>query len=367
MNLWNQNWFDVKINHDYFSLSSRWENLRYFLGQGHVVAHVKDRFKWHFGPRFFHVFDFPSHVDIETSSLCQMQCPMCGRHLMKKRGIQEGNMEFDLYKKVIDECVRERVYSVKLSWRGEPLLNPKIVDMVKYAKDSGIKDVSFLTNGERLNPELSKKLVDVGLDWMSFSIDGLDGTYERIRYPEKFENIVKKVKFLKEYRDSKVLKKPLIRVQTIWSAIRENPEKYRNFWLPVADRINFIADEIRSDEKMNFIRDPNYICQSPWQRMAVMWDGRVAQCHSDYLEGNILGDVKEQSLRDIWHGEAFNRVRDLMKNKRRLKLAPCQLCCDGGITKEEVIKVGNKKIKMNVYIDQHLDIKSMDARPKGIK
>lgn len=364
MKLWDKNWFDVRINHDYFSLSNRWENLKYFYGQGHVPSHLIDRFRWHFAPRFFHVFDFPSHIDIEASNRCQMRCPMCGRQLMKQARIKEGHMDFELYKKIIGECVKEKVYSVKLSWRGEPLLNPDIIKMVKYAKDKGIKDVAFLTNGERLNPDLTIQLVEAGLDWISLSIDGLGEVYERIRWPETFEGITRKVRFLKEYKDSKGLKKPLIRIQSIWSAIREDPEEFRNYWLPFADRINFIADEIRSEEEKNFTYNPNYICQSPWQRICVGWDGKVTQCHSDYLERNILGDVKEQTLREIWHSEPFNYVRELMKNKRRLELEPCKFCCDGGITKEEVVRVGKRAIKMNVYVGQELDVKSMDARSK---
>jgi hypothetical protein len=95
-----------------------------------------------------------------------------------------------------------------------------------------------------------------------------------------------------------------------------------------------------------------------------MWDGRVAQCHSDYQERNILGDVKKESLRQIWHGVAFCRVRELMRQKKRLVLRPCQVCCDGGITREEEVVIAGRKMKINLYIDQDLDVSSMDAREK---
>ncbi len=364
MKPWNKNWFAVKINRDYFSLSGRWGNLQYFLNQWYVFSHLIDRFKWRSSARFFHVFNFPSHIDIEASSKCQMRCPMCGTHLMKARGIKDGHMDFELYKGIIDECARKKVYSVKLSWRGECLLNPNIVRMVKYAKDKGIKDVAFLTNGERLNPDLTSQLVEAGLDWISFSIDGLGETYEKIRWPETFKGITSKVKFLKDYRDSRGKKKPLIRIQSIWSAIKKNPEKFRNFWSPMADRINFIADETRSSEQKDFTHDPNYICPQPWQRMCVTWDGKVSLCCEDYLERSFVGDVEEQSLYEIWWGEAANKLRYLMKNKQRLQIEACKTCCDGGITKEEVVQVGNRIIKMNVYLGQQLDLASMDARPK---
>lgn len=359
-----KNWGKVKIDHDYFSLNSKKEHIANFFRLGNWYAHLIDRIKWYFAPRFFLVFGFPSHIDIEASSRCQMKCPMCGRWLMK--GQKQGDMDFGLYRKVIDECAKERVYSVKLSWRGEPLLNPRIVDMVRYAKEKGIKDVAFLTNGERLNFELIDQLINAGLDWISISFDGLGEIYERIRYPARFEKVIENIKYIRDSRNRQGLSKPLIRVQSIWSAIKDNPGEYLDFFKPIADKISFIADQIRSDQQRDFKHDPSYICQSPWQRMCVMWDGRVSQCHSDYLEGNILGDVNENSLRQIWRGEAFVRLRRLMKNKQRLYLKPCQICCDGGITREEVVQVKDKKIHMNVYADQKLDVEHMDARP-GVK
>ena len=57
----------IKINHDYFSISTRWENLRYFLRQEHVFGHLVDRVKWHYYPRLFTVVSrFPTHLEVEA-------------------------------------------------------------------------------------------------------------------------------------------------------------------------------------------------------------------------------------------------------------------------------------------------------------
>ncbi|HPN32251.1 MAG TPA: radical SAM protein [bacterium] len=347
----------VKINHDYFTLNTKFEQFENFIKQGNIIHHSIDRFKWYFGPKFFYVFDFPTHIDIETSSLCQMKCPMCMTHLMKQK---KGNMAFDLFKRIIDECAKENVYSVKLSWRGEPLLNPEIVKMVKYAKDKKIKDVAFLTNGERLNPEIISELIGAGLDWLSISFDGYEKeVYESIRKPAIFEKVIENVKFIRSERERLKLKKPIIRAQTIFSAIEKNPGKYWELWNGIADKINFIADEDRSSSEKKFIHDPNYICQSPWQRICVMWDGRIAQCHSDYLEGNILGDFNKNTLKEIWNGNKFNELRRLMKNYERLKTKPCNMCCDGGFYEEKSITVNGKNINIIKYKDQKsIDIKN---------
>jgi len=347
----------VKINHDYFALTPRWENIKYFVRQGCLFSHIVDRVKWWYFPKHFLVPDFPTHIDIEASSACQMRCPMCKTTEMTNSGIDfAGFMDEGLYRKIIDECADSSLYSIKLSWRGEPLLNPKIVEMVAYAKEKGIKDMAFLTNGERLNKELAERLVMAGLDWISVSFDGMGEVYNRVRKPAVFEEMVDKITYMRRYRDKLGLKRPLIRVQSVHSAIRGFEVKFLELWDGIADRVNFIADQKRSIKPTDYRHDPFYVCPSPWQRMCIAWDGKVAQCYGDYMMGNVLGDVSSQSLRRIWHGERFRELRRLMKNSRRLATKPCQTCSDGGITEEEEVIVNGRRIRAARYVHQDIDV-----------
>lgn len=356
----------VKINHDYFSLSTKWENIKYFLHQEYILSHLIDRIKWHYYPKYFIVPSFPTHLEIEASSACQMRCPMCKTTEMVKMGIKFfGFMDFELYKKIIDECANEPLYSIKLSWRGEPLLNPNIAEMVSYAKKKGIKDVAFLSNGERLNPKLIEELVDAGLDWISISFDGMGDVYNKIRQPAIFEETVEKIKYIRQYREKMNSKKPLIRIQSVHSAIRGKELEFLKLWDGIADRVNFIADQKRSMDQKDYRHDPYYICPSPWQRMCISRDGKVVQCYSDYMEGNILGNVNEKSLKEIWHDRPLNELRQLMKNGKRLATKPCMTCSDGGIIEEEEVMVGNRKIKAAHYVHQGIDVKQLEACAKN--
>jgi len=354
--------FGSSREQDYRSLSSKRSLGTFFIKRSHLLKHAVDRIKWHIAPKFFYVADFPTHLDIEASVSCQMRCPMCLRNQMPT-DLKYGAMDFDLYKKIIDECVQKNVYSIKLSWRGEPLLNPNIAKMVKYAKDAGIKDVAFLTNGERLTPKIAKGLVDAGLDWLSFSIDGTGETYDRIRWPETHAGIVRKVKFLKDYRDSLGLEKPLIRVQSIYGAIKDNPTAYFQLWEKMADKVFVIADQVRWDA-LDFPRIPNYQCCEPWRRVVVGWNGIIPNCICDYDELNSLGDVRKQSIHEIWHGKKFNTLRKLMRNKKIYENTPCQRCHDPGLMYDKTMCVGPRKINICLYANQSIDVSTMDARPK---
>jgi radical SAM protein with 4Fe4S-binding SPASM domain len=269
----------------------------------------------------------------------------------------KGIMKWDLFTKIIDECGARGVYSIKLSWRGEPLLNKNIVKMVRYAKEQGIPDVAFLTNGERLTASLCDELIDAGLDWISFSFDGFKETYDVIRAPATFEETVERIRILRKKRDSRGLQKPLIRVQSIFSAIKRDPDGFRQIWDGIADSVNFIADQIRSFDEGKIDHNPFYQCPIPWQRIAVAHDGKIHQCISDYGGLNILGDVNKKSLYEIWHDKPFRELRRSFNRFHYLENAACRICSDGAVTEKVQLKIEGRERAVTVYkgIETRLD------------
>ena len=325
---------------DYFTVGGWHKNLTYFLRQGNLTAHMIDRVKFRVFPKLMIVSDFPSHVDIEAASACQMRCPMCYTTHMSDH--LKGIMKWDLYTKIVDQAAKLGVYSIKLSWRGEPMLNKHLVDMVVYAKKKGIKEVAFLTNAELLTKEKAEKLVDSGLDWMSVSADGVGEVYNEIRAPAIFEETIERVRYMKEYRDGKGQKKPLLRVQSIMSAVEQNPGAYEAAWQGIVDRVNIIADHIRDlQDRDDLEYDPYYVCSKPWNRLNIAYDGRIHQCGADYAAKTIVGDCNKESLHEIWHGEGNEAVRAAFRRHTYLDDLPaCRQCSYGLVQETKKISAG---------------------------
>jgi MoaA/NifB/PqqE/SkfB family radical SAM enzyme len=133
----------------------------------------------------------PIRLWIETSARCNLRCRLCVNRNMPED--LKGNMDFALYRKIIDEA-RGYVYDINLFHRGEPLINPHIVDMVKYAHENKIK-TRLHTNATLLNPEISEGLIKAGLNLISFSFDGYTASiYEKNRigaaYDKTLVNII---------------------------------------------------------------------------------------------------------------------------------------------------------------------------------
>lgn len=315
------------IERDYFTIGGLKKDFIFFFKKRNIFHHLLDRIRFQYYPKLLISSSFPTHLEVEAASKCQMRCPMCYTTYMKNHF--KGIMKMDLYKKIIDEAADNNTYSIKLSWRGEPLLNPNLVEMVKYAKKKGIKDVAFLTNAELLNEEKSRDLIESGLDWISISADGTDEIYNKIRFPAKFNETVEKIKYFKKIRDEKKQTKPLIRVQSILTALENNSSKFYKSWEGVADKINVISDHIRDYEMDTKKIEYNemFLCPKPFQRLTIGHDGKVHQCINDYDGKNILGNVNNQSIKEVWDGEQNKKLRNSFKNHTFLKEnVSCNFC-----------------------------------------
>ncbi|MCF8176907.1 MAG: SPASM domain-containing protein [Sulfuritalea sp.] len=271
--------------------------------------------------------DYPLLVDLELSSKCNLHCPMCytiTEEFLSK--VDRKYMEFDLYKRIIDE-VAGKVFAIRLSLRGESTLNRDFIEAIAYAKQKGICEVSTLTHGKKFTGEYLRKAVAAGIDWITISIDGTGETYNRIRHPLTWEGTLGRLKEIKALKDQLGTHKPVIKVQGIWPAIRENPTEYYNALQPYTDLIayNPLIDYLHNDTQI--VYDENFACPQLYQRLVVGSDGRVMMCSNDEDTKHSVGDAYQQSIHDIWHGEAMNRVRETHSRHDGFKeLAVCRNC-----------------------------------------
>ncbi len=298
------------------------------IGRGIDLRYRSYRFKWIFAPKYQHVTKFPLHLDIEVTSVCNLKCIMCFQTLNPPK---PGFIKWDLFKKIIDEGSKKGLCSIKLNWRGEPLLHPKIVEMVGYAKKKGIIDVQFNTNGQLLDKRKVDGFIKIGIDRIILSIDGASKeTYEKIRKGGSYPKLLKNVEYLIKRKKELSSVKPFIRVQmVVTKENRHEVDKFVKFWTPKVDEV-FTNPEIEyrnnkpATENVKVLgRKP---CSQLWQRLAISYDGQVMMCCGDWRMKNILEDVNKQSISSIWHGKKLNHIRKLHKNLKHYLVLACKDC-----------------------------------------
>jgi radical SAM protein with 4Fe4S-binding SPASM domain len=251
---------------------------------------------------------------------------MCYRKRLPEGSI--GYMPFEMFKTIVDECVQHNLYSIRLSWRGEPLIHPDVVRMVRYAKEQGIKNVSFLTNGLLLKGKLAEDLIDANLTYLSISFDGVKEIYDKIRKPSTFQEAYQRIKDFQELKNKKQSRTPLVRVCTIWPAIAHNPEEYYEIMSNVTQKVVFnpYIDFWGNTQKPL----ENFVCQYPWQRLSITCKGKIFPCTGVSInEGYELGQVGQTAIYDAWHSDKLNYMRKKHIRLERMDIHVCAECRHG--------------------------------------
>lgn len=343
----------VPINKGNYSMDtpereSRFEACR---GAGWEKEYAKYRDDWSRLATEQIVSDYPLLVDIELSSLCNLHCPMCYTITDEfKQRVNATRMDWNLYTRIIDE-IGGKVPAIRLSLRGEATLHKKFVECVRYAKEHGIKEVSMLTHGGKLTPDFSRRIAKAGIDWITISADGIGATYEEVRKPLKFADLLTKLRAIKEMKAENGWLRPVIKVQGIWPAIKEDPQAYYDTFAPLTDLVAFnpLIDYLGNDTQIEYLE--NFSCPQQYQRLVIGADGRVMKCSNDEENREVIGDLNVETVHQVWHGEKMQQVRELHKRPRGfMESAVCRRCYLPRLTKDEEATVGTRTFVVRNYV-----------------
>lgn len=113
----------------------------------------------------------PGIVDLSVTDYCNADCGFCGFAKSKMKGKPRNFVDADGFIRALPILHRRGLRFVNFQG-GEPLLHPRILEMVAAARAAGLKP-SLITNGWKL-PEMADALADAGLQNLLVSIDSHD-------------------------------------------------------------------------------------------------------------------------------------------------------------------------------------------------
>jgi radical SAM protein with 4Fe4S-binding SPASM domain len=316
-------------------------------------AYWKNREEWEEYPRKQYVADYPLLIDMELSTICNLKCPFCYTITDEfAEKVSRRFMDFELVKKIIDE-IAGKVFAVRLSLRGEPTLYPQFIEVIKYAKQNGIKEISTLTNGSKLTVDFFCECQQAGLDWITMSVDGIYEEYEKNRMPLKFNFVYNNLKAIKNIKDKLGIVKPVIKIQSVWSAIKENPSEFYTVMSEVSDLLAFNPlidfNHVTPLDKIPY--EPSFSCPQLYQRLTIGSDGSALLCANDENGEYISGDINKETVYQIWHGEQLNHARKLHQNPDGFKeINVCKKCYIPRKTIEERYTVCGRDLIVKNYL-----------------
>ncbi|HJQ89940.1 MAG TPA: radical SAM protein [Propionibacteriaceae bacterium] len=248
----------------------------------------------------------PEIVQIESTNICNAKCVFCPRDEMHRR---QGVMSVELFRKIVDECVELGITHVRMHNYGEALIDRRLVEKVRYAKEKGISEVGMISNGSLITEHVARGLIEAGLDAINISVDasGKD-IFESTRIGLNYDKVIANIERLVRIRAELGRRRPKL----ILSFVRQNnsadEQAFIEHWKQIADKIH-ITDLHNWAGTLNQESDVNYPCYRPWLTFTVLWDGRVSLCCADFDGRNVLGDLNSSTIREIWNAEPYLNAR----------------------------------------------------------
>ena len=308
---------------------------------------------------FSKAIGMPKLITIDPTNHCNLKCPLCPTGL-GDTSVEYGLLKLDKFKEVVDVFSKWAQTVQLFSW-GEPVLNKAFPEMIRYASRSPHKIRSTTSvNLNATNDEQIKGLLTSNLDALHVSIDGVtQEVYEKYRVGGNletvFDNLKKLIATKKLYKSETKIIWDFIVMRQNEHQVEEAKKMANDFGIPInIDRVrpHLKEDTINPTEKMidNYgkwlPKNPQYnnynmdtkkrnksmtFCKSPWTSTAINWNGDVFPCSCVHTEEkDRMGNIFEQSFKEIWHGEKYVAARKELLGQPNDLETICHTCKKNG-------------------------------------
>lgn len=270
----------------------------------------------------------PSYLEVEISGACGLNCIFCCRSVTSDRGF----MRLELFAKLLGDMKHfELPYTVCLGGFGEPLENPRALDIIKAALDNDLTERLIVeTNGLNITRDYmdlaasSCKLITIA------NINGVDkDTYFAVHGADGFEKVIANALFLQNALNAADAQDRLyVQIMKI-NETEAFLDRYYDFW--EEKQIPVILQ--KQNTWLGKIKDRRYSDLTPLERMPcchlqrdmfVLSDGTVTFCKQDITGSHSAGSAANKSLAEIY----LSKQADFIKNVKAEypPMPDCAIC-----------------------------------------
>ena len=244
-------------------------------------------------------------------------------------------MDLALARKLIKEMGDHAPMQIVPFFRGESLLHPHWDAIFELIKKHDIGEIQFTTNTTRLGEDEAKRLLELEIDFISFSMDTLDpDLYNRLRRGADYSTCAANVLRFLELRD-KLGAKTEVQISAVETPdTKAGMDEFISYWQSKADRVRIYVKHSGdgnpgsvAESKLNLsTRMP---CHKVFTELVVYWDGTVGLCNHDWTRpktGPILGDLNVSSIEQVWHSSIYTELRSKHCQGKVDDIIPCGHC-----------------------------------------
>jgi radical SAM protein with 4Fe4S-binding SPASM domain len=242
-------------------------------------------------------------VEVNTTELCNRKCSFCPR--FDENVYPNRNLHMSISGgRLIAERLAAIDYVGKISFSGfgENLLNTNFRGIVEqFAELLPKARLECNTNGDKLSKAVVDQLFKAGLHYLYINL------YDGIDQIEKFETLLgtsnsEKIKYRLHWEDSD------------HGLILNNR----------SGNISLTGTDVSEIDRLK-----GQPCYYPFYKMFVDWNGDVLFCSNDWGREQVVGNIIQDSLDDVWFSKTMKKIRQRLAKGDRTS-SPCNKCNVGG-------------------------------------
>ena len=264
----------------------------------------------------------PEQVRLENTNACNAHCMICPR---EKQSRKIGFMDSRLLQQIVEDVKGQRITKFTVQGFGEPLLDRHFCSHVHFIKRELDCSTFSVSNGSLITPELARELVVCGLDKIKISFYGInkreyESMHRRLSYERTVKGVMNLVEAKRAARSRIVIRlqyigKPWRFVSFVFQWVRKTSVGYNT--------LHNYGGGRRYRKSRGSPRGCPILSQSILQ---VLWTGEVVPCCYDFNGEMLLGDLRRQSIRDVWHGERYRSIRRAHETNDFADWPLCRTC-----------------------------------------
>ncbi|SNT10012.1 tungsten cofactor oxidoreducase radical SAM maturase [Anaerovirgula multivorans] len=307
-------------------------------------------------------------IYIEVTTECNFSCITCIRSSWQDKLV---HMDWETFENILRNLKDlPNLESIHFGGFGEPMMHPRIFDMLKAVKELGLK-VEMITNGSYLQEENIRQLIDLELDILFTSLDSPDEEeYNEIRQGANFQRVSQNIANLQAMKKQQKVKKPELGIEFV--AMKKNYAKlpklirmacnlnasqiivsnllpyhesmkdeivydiddtdtgqmFGNESLLITIKAQMSSMKLRTDRSCKFIKDKS---------LCINYEGNVSPCYAlmhtyqCYIYGRkkemyacYLGNVNEKKLQEIWMDSGYVNFRRIVNENHFPSCTDCR-------------------------------------------
>ncbi|MEF3695467.1 MAG: radical SAM protein [Candidatus Cloacimonadota bacterium] len=277
----------------------------------------------------------PPLLSVDITDDCDLKCVYCNNPLFPDRRSMMSDECFDA---LVANLQSSSFNRIRIGG-GEPTLHPKI-DLMMKRLSGCTKYLSIVTNGQWRDHRMEERLLSCGLNLIEISVDGGGAkVYEASRKNASYKLLLENLRGLRRLRDQK-RSKTLIKIRLMLRPSTQYLEKQETLFLQhYADIVmpqwllkhpeSDYAEDVFIQESVVENRIPR--CTVLFRDLQVRPDGMIPLCPAKGCsikpqDRIFIGDLRHDSLVDLWNCPQMREMRDAHRYRRVEKLALCQNC-----------------------------------------